>query len=48
MLFIEFSLFVMLSCNKWIILRLTLGANAAESGKTKSHDKTCCTAGNRG
>jgi hypothetical protein len=48
MLCIEFSHIVMLSCSKWTNLRLTLRANAAESQKTKSHDKTCCTAGNRG
>ncbi len=48
MLFIEFYLRTVVSFSKWMILRLTLGANAAESGKTKSHDKNRCTAGNRG
>jgi hypothetical protein len=48
MLFIEFLDDAVLSCKKWIIQGLTLWANAAESGKAKSHYKTGCTAGNRG
>ena len=48
MLFNKFLPYAVISCKKWIIQWLTLWANAAESGKTKSHYKTRFTVGNRG